>query len=395
MAKKRRRHRVKKIVARVKSLISGKTVSSELEFQVESIEFSDQTRHQLKPGDILVITGPNNGGKSTALRELREWIVTKHYRYGRPPNKVVTDVELAPLGSLPELISYLDQEGRPYTRSEYGDVQIVVPEQRHTSNSVEIDKEHWDKGDICGPHLGIFVTFLDTRQRLELCETRERVKRGHFGYWPLQILDNNIELERRVGRLFDYAFGSAAEPKQLVADRDGNEIRFRFGDPKTFPLPDEFHTRLGNDKIVKLPLLEEQGDGMKSFAGILSAIVVEHRPLILIDEPEAFLHPPQVRKIAEVLATEAPARSQIIIATHDYEFIRGLLDSKLDRITLARIRRDGSRNPTTILSHQLVQEIWSDPLLRTSHVLSALFHDVAVLCEGDSDVRFFKRFLAT
>ena len=52
------------------------------------------------------------------------------------------------------------------------------------------------------------------------------------------------------------------------------------------------------------PLLDKQGDGMKSYAGILFEAVVANLDITLIDEPEAFLHPPQMRRLGDDLLHE-------------------------------------------------------------------------------------------
>jgi hypothetical protein len=46
-------------------------------------------------------------------------------------------------------------------------------------------------------------------------------------------------------------------------------------------------------EIMALPQVQEQGDDVKSFVGMLLAITATEYPLLLIDEPETFLHPPQ------------------------------------------------------------------------------------------------------
>lgn len=41
-------------------------------------------------------------------------------------------------------------------------------------------------------------------------------------------------------------------------------------------------------------MLQEQGDGFRSFVGIVLSILLSKDKIILIDEPEAFLHPTQI-----------------------------------------------------------------------------------------------------
>jgi AAA domain, putative AbiEii toxin, Type IV TA system len=145
--------------------------------------------------------------------------------------------------------------------------------------------------------------------------------------------------------------------------------------------------------LASLPTLHSQGDGMRSFTGTLISLLVHPTSIILLDEPEAFLHPPQARRLAEIIASEVPGNCQVIVATHNDAFIRALLDASEKRVILARIVRSGDRNNASVLDQTKLLEMWSDSLLRTSDVLSALFHEAALLCEGDSDARFFSALL--
>jgi hypothetical protein len=54
--------------------------------------------------------------------------------------------------------------------------------------------------------------------------------------------------------------------------------------------------------LAEVPLLHQSGDGIRSFAGTLVAATCGAHPLLLIDEPEAFLHPPQARRLSRAIA---------------------------------------------------------------------------------------------
>jgi predicted ATPase len=72
--------------------------------------------------------------------------------------------------------------------------------------------------------------------------------------------------------------------------------------------------------------LQTQGDGMRSFATVILKMLAPDTPsLLLLDEPEAFLHPPQARLLGEFIAKERPTRSQLFAATHSPEVLQGML----------------------------------------------------------------------
>ena len=61
--------------------------------------------------------------------------------------------------------------------------------------------------------------------------------------------------------------------------------------------------------------------------------------------------------------------------------------------TIVRLTRKGEINHAAVLNEQDVKDLWSDPLLRYSNVLDGLFHDAVVLCESDSDCRYYQAVL--
>jgi len=117
--------------------------------------------------------------------------------------------------------------------------------------------------------------------------------------------------------------------------------------------------------------------------------MIKKKSITLIDEPEAFLHPPQARLLGQMLAKRDENSGQLIISTHSGDFLRGIVDSSPDNLKIIRIRRDGDSNVISELSKSEVSEIWNDPLLRHSNVLDGLFHEKVVVCEADSDCRFY------
>lgn len=142
-------------------------------------------------------------------------------------------------------------------------------------------------------------------------------------------------------------------------------------------------------RLEKLPTLESQGDGMRAFVGVLlHAFAVEHSA-VLIDEPEAFLHPPQARLLGRMLVDNAPKNRQLVIATHSGDLLRGLLDADSGRVRIIRIEREGDVNPIAELENSRIRKLWNDPLLRYSDVLNGIFHKRVIVCESDADCRFY------
>ena len=136
---------------------------------------------------------------------------------------------------------------------------------------------------------------------------------------------------------------------------------------------------------VKNPLLDEQGDGIKSYTGLLFEAVVSDRDITLIDEPEAFLHPPQMRHLGETLSSEV--QGQLFVATHSSDILRGFLEGTEGKVRILRIRREADKNVVTEATPDTIKELWEKPVLRYSNALEGIFHEQTIICEDDSDCR--------
>jgi len=146
-------------------------------------------------------------------------------------------------------------------------------------------------------------------------------------------------------------------------------------------------------KIELLPKLHEQGDGMRGFVGVLLNAFVANYSILLVDEPEAFLHPPQARLLGKMLGQDLPTDRQLFLATHSIDFLKGILDSNNKNLKVIRIERAGNVNMINVLDKNEINTIWNDSLLRHSNILDGLFHSQVIVCESDSDCRFYSAVL--
>ena len=135
---------------------------------------------------------------------------------------------------------------------------------------------------------------------------------------------------------------------------------------------------------------------MRSFASVVLHLLVPGTPsILLLDEPEAFLHPPQARILGEIIASKKPSKAQLFVSTHSPDVLQGLMDIASNRLHVVRIRREGNINHTKELDKEIVQEITNDPLMKYSSVMSGLFHERVIICEADADCLFYSTLLDT
>ena len=82
-------------------------------------------------------------------------------------------------------------------------------------------------------------------------------------------------------------------------------------------------------------------------------------------------------------------KKQVFISTHSEQLIQGLLDTASDRLKIVRITRNQDINHAAVLNAEDIKRVWKDPILKYSNILEGLFYKNIVLCESDSDCRFY------
>jgi predicted ATP-dependent endonuclease of OLD family len=141
--------------------------------------------------------------------------------------------------------------------------------------------------------------------------------------------------------------------------------------------------------LEEYPLLENQGDRFRSFVGIVLSILLCRDKIILIDEPEAFLHPTQIRVLGRWIGEFSDnTTNQIIITTHNSNFLKSIANS--NKIKIFRLDRNGNHTSFKQLSFTTVNKISENPILSNLSVLDSIFYNGVILCEGDTDRIFYK-----
>jgi len=345
---------------------------------IRTSTFSDGTTVEFRQGDIVVLVGPNNVGKSVALRNIEDKTKDK-----KSSGLVITNLEIPTEGDSDSVITWLNSTCKKNIHSPSNPTYTLMG-----ASVGESQAKHWwahqERG--LGELSGFFVYHLTTEARLGAANPASNIPltRQPFTH-PIHYLQADERTEARVSDYFKKAFG-----QDLIVHRNaGNEVPLYCGDK---PVPGPTEDRLSfayQQQLEKLPTLHSQGDGMRAFVGVLLHTMVVDHAVVLIDEPEAFLHPPQARLLSQMLVRESSADRQLFVATHSGDIIRGLLDSKTERVRIVRIQRDGNINRIRELDNEGIKKIWGDPLLRHSNVLDGLFHEKVVICESDSDCRFY------
>ena len=348
-----------------------------INFRFSSITTSDGTITAIPPSGVVVFVGPNNAGKSQALKDL-----VGHLRNGdQYLGKTVTGIEASKFGSVDDALAWASTSLPKSNRD--GVNKLTVPGWGEVGPS-DFGNQ-WARG---GPNLGILtdslVLYADGTTRLTAANAQENLDfRVASPSHPIQraYLDPTLEAEfRSVARS---AFGL-----DVAVDRYGGSlISLRVGTRPEFTHNEGIPSEAYLQGLADMPQLEAQGDGVRSFIGLMTQLIAGSHKVIMVDEPEAFLHPPQARLLGRMLAERA-SDQQVFLATHSSAILQGVLDAGAP-VTIVRLTREASVNRAATLADAAVAELWSDPLLRYSNVLEGLFYDAVILCESDSDCRYY------
>lgn len=352
---------------------------------ISEIEFNDGSKINFGKNDITVFVGPNNAGKSASLKEAAKLLRAKNQK-----TIVLKAISIENEGDEDALVSFIEShsiktfrenQSEPFFRGYKYDI--------HKPNI----KSWWPNIKNGLEHLyPLFVNTLTTEERLNVANPATSIKittdpPNH----PIHFLHKSDELEEKFSEYFKQAFGD-----DLIVHRcAGNEVPLYVG---RRPIPEKEHgeDRLSIsylERLEKCDLLRDQGDGMRSFVGVLLSAFISSHSILLIDEPEAFLHPPQARLLGKMIARDLPSERQLFLTTHSGDFLKGLLEVSKENLKIIRIQRHEKINNVSVLNSSDINSIWGDSLLRHSNVLDGLFHSKVIICESDSDCRFYSAIL--
>lgn len=340
---------------------------------LKSITFNDGTSLSLKHNSIIVFTGANNSGKSQVLRDVEIYLDESN----QVPPIVIKSIEFDYNGAIDEPAFLnerfiLDQRG-----------QHLLLESGNAF-SMDVLQQWWVNHTLYGGLHTLFVKRLSTEMRLISSNALKRFDQPERH--PIYKLNKNELLAQKLSDYFHQAFNV-----DLIVNRNEMQtIPLHIGqapDKKAFTIDrqDDYYNH-----VDTLPKLQDQGDGMRSFASILLDTFTSDYTITLIDEPEAFLHPPQARMLGKMLANNNPNNRQLFISTHSEDVLQGLLDADNENVTVIRIDREDNINRMSILRNDEIKKLWSNPILRYSNILSGLFHEKVIVCESDYDCLFYQ-----
>ncbi|WP_373818246.1 ATP-dependent endonuclease [Glaesserella sp.] len=353
---------------------------------------SSEDNLEIELSPVTVFIGPNNSGKSQTLIEIQKYISSGDKSF----SKLLDNIELFEYSfdefsekflnnlKLPESIDY-----RPYDKNhEYigkydKNKQIYLPSLRHDLSYIN-NIENSNSSSLFEV-FSYYVLKLDGYNRLSLIQDKptgdlQRPPQNSFS--KLFVDDALMEKVRNI--VFD------AFKRYLVIDpTNPGSFRLRLSDEKPASLIEKSLTKEAIGFHKNAILLTDSSDGVKAFIGIVISLIADESKCILIDEPEAFLHPTLSYKLGKEMTSLLNEDQRLFISTHSADFLMGCVQNNVG-INIVRLTYDAQGSTARVLTQEKLKPLMQNPLLRSIGVFNALFYNAVIVTEADADRAFYQ-----
>ncbi|WP_134079551.1 ATP-dependent nuclease [Haemophilus haemolyticus] len=361
-----------------------------LKLQAGTYPSSDENV-EIELSPVTVFIGPNNSGKSQALIEIEGWIangetellnVINNLEFERLTREQVYEKMLDRIKIAPS------KNFTPYSNDhlwigKYGNNrQIYLPDLINTALSPS--KGNFKNSQL-SEVLSYFTTRLDGYNRLNL--VTEQVA-DDLQEEPRDSFSKLFRDKSLISKVRDIVYN--AFQKYLVIDPTNLgclRLRLSEKEPK-----DELDKSLSEEARVfhkNATLINDVSDGVKAFIGIIISLITGESDFILVDEPEAFLHPTLSYKLGKEITSILDNDKKLFVATHSADFLMGCIQSNVG-INIVRLTYGNQGATARVLTQDKLKPLMQNPLLRSIGVFNALFYNAVVVTEADADRAFYQ-----
>ncbi len=340
---------------------------------------------------VTVFVGPNNSGKSKVLAEIERFstngieaqndVILQSLRF----QGLTSDAAIAAVASLT-----VDPNPNETQRPGHIFLQSVRGGRVHLQSNQLLDaiqNPTSNPATFAGAFLRHLILKLDGPNRTGLVDRRPG---GDLQTRPansLQALFRDEERRKEVRRILYEAFGSyfVIDPTHL------GSLRIRFSPREPI---DDMEERNIHAAGVSFHALAEPielfSDGVKAFTGIIMELIAGDPRVLLIDEPEAFLHPSLASKLGyEIARAAVQSDKRVFASTHSPQFVMGCIQSGAP-INIVRLTYRSGVPTARVLPSTEILELMRNPLLRSTGVLNGLFYEQVIVTESDADRAFYQ-----
>lgn len=349
---------------------------------MELINLTTKHDHTIRLGKFTLLVGPNNVGKSQALKDIHRKLVKGH----KADTVLISSIEVNRPSSFEKLYEGLD------VRVDYQNIGhhiidgVTSGTEPNSMIRVQLEpqkKQFEAKTEYDHTFLGLSkfrVFYMDSESRLKIASKSPNYIPDEFS--PKNLMQALYGACGNFDQKLQEAFQSTFDMDIRLDYSSGLEIRLAVS--KIFEeIPEDI--RKAYPLMKKYPSIEIQGDGFRSFVAVVMTLLLSKDKVVLLDEPEAFLHPEQARRLGKWISDHTESfPCQILIATHNSNFLSGLLSGK-QSANIYRLNRVDDVTSFTKITSDATRNLSNSPILSSQRVLEAIFARGVVVCESDTD----------
>ena len=353
-----------------------------------------------EPTRVNLFIGPNNSGKSKAISEIESFInhgrITQDFVIFNKINFTIPSISefIKTLNKYSISNSEIDERYTDLLRIE----KIKLPSNNletkninvgHITLNLEILNSNSDiTQSFAANYASLFSLFIAGNTRFDLLASNPTgtLQDKPKNYMSAVFQDDNLldEIRQTIYNAFK---------KYLYLDPTTNlgQLYIKFSDE---PPPSDIIERGIHKQAVdfhkKGILIDKFSDGVKAFTSIVMSVKAIRPNVLIIDEPEAFLHPSLADMLGKEIGTTLIKNNmQFYAATHSSDFLMGLVASGV-QINLIRLTYLNEFPTARILPKEKIVKLMRDPLLRSAGVLKGLFYEAVIVTEADTDRAFYQ-----
>lgn len=340
---------------------------------------------------VTVFVGPNNSGKSQVLSEINNYCSHGH---GDRSDVIVEYIEFATQFNEEEAeceIPNLEVEPRENESVHPAKVLISGGGIRYQVQPQQLANilanPNGNPEQFCKWYLASETLMLDGKGRIDLVGEQPGGDLQKSPQSSFQVLFREDDARLEVRRIIKDAFA-----KYFVLDATNlGKLRIKLSDDAP---SNHLEERGIHEEAVEFHAealsIEDASDGVKAFVGMVTEIIAGDPNILLVDEPEAFLHPSLSYNLGrEIAQASSTKHKRIFASTHSPDFVMGCIRSGTP-VNIVRLTYQNDLATARILANDEILRLMRNPLLRSTGVLSGLFYKYVIVTESDADRAFYE-----
>ena len=339
---------------------------------------------------VTVFVGPNNSGKSKILSEIQQFCSNGSKNAN---NLIIDELELSPLNKdlVESKIGNVTLAPNPGEALRPDHIFVGKRGARHQVHKenlrMALTNPKGQPTQVCQWYLTYNTIILNGNNRIKMVNQQAAGNLQDPPNSSFQVLFRDDKKRKEVRRIIYEAFG-----QHLVVDPTNlGQLNLRLS---SVPPKDDMEERGIHEEAVKfhsnaLPI-SQASDGIKAFTGMITEMIAGDPSVLLIDEPEAFLHPSLSFKLGkEVSGIISGSEKRLFVSTHSPNFVMGCIQSGTP-VNIVRLTYRDLVPTARILPNDDILKLMRNPLLRSTGVLSGLFYEFVIVTESDTDRAFYQ-----